>query len=67
MAFQYTNKKGITYHLHKREVILKGSGKVQTIYFFGKIPGTGAIDDLPEGFEVVENPRTGLPTLRRKK
>ncbi|KKQ66774.1 MAG: hypothetical protein US86_C0003G0017 [Candidatus Daviesbacteria bacterium GW2011_GWA2_38_24] len=65
MAYEYTNAKGTKYYLHRREVTLRGSGKVQRIYFFAKEPKDGAIDEIPEGYTVVENPRTGLPILKR--
>lgn len=65
MAYQHTNAKGNNYYLHQREVKLRGSGRMQTIYFFAKEPGKGAIDQVPEGFKVVENSRTGLPVLKR--
>jgi len=35
------------------------------IFYFSKDP-TNAIFDLPLGYEVVENPKTGLPFLRKK-
>lgn len=66
MAYQYTNKKRQQYFLHKREVILRGSGKMQTIYFFSKTVGNGAMNALPDGYLIVENTRTGLPVLKRK-
>jgi len=66
VAFEYTNQKGQKYYLHKREVTLRGSGKKQTIYYFAKITGVNAIDEVPEGFKVVENKRTGLPVLARQ-
>lgn len=65
MAYTYTNKKGTTYHLHKKEVTLRGGNRKQTIYYFAKTASTGAIDQVPSGFEVVENKKTGLPVLRR--
>ena len=34
MAFLYTNKKGEKYYLNKTVVKLRGSGKMQTLYFF---------------------------------
>ncbi|MBA3679146.1 hypothetical protein H0W80_03085 [Candidatus Saccharibacteria bacterium] len=64
MPFEQVNSKGQTYFLHQREVTLKG-GRLQTIYFFGKEAKEGAIDALPEGYEVIENTRTGLPILRK--
>ena len=66
MAFSQTNSKGLTYYLHKKEVTLRG-GRPQTIYYFGKEAKEGAIDEIPEGYEVMENKRTGLPMLRKKK
>ncbi|MEM5802231.1 MAG: hypothetical protein QXQ18_02495 [Candidatus Aenigmatarchaeota archaeon] len=55
MAYSYTNSKGQTYWLHTK------GGK---LFYFSKDP-EGAID-LPEGFVVVENPKTGLPMIRKK-
>ncbi len=43
---------------------MKKKGKA-TLYFFSKDP-RGAINALPKGFTVVENPKTGLPFLKRK-
>lgn len=64
MAYNHTNSKGQTYILHQRDVILKG-GREQRIYFFAREVKEGAIDALPEGYIVVENPRTGLPILKK--
>ncbi len=64
MAFTQVNSKGQTYYLHEREVTLKG-GRKQVIYFFGREAKEGAIDELPEGYEVIENTRTGLPILKK--
>lgn len=64
MAYNHTNSKGQTYYLHQRDVILKG-GREQRIYFFAREVKDGAIDALPEGYIVVENPRTGLPILKK--
>jgi hypothetical protein len=64
MAFSHVNSKGQTYYLHMRDVTLKG-GRVQRIYFFAREVKDGAIDALPEGYIVVENPRTGLPILKK--
>jgi len=68
MVYEYTSKKsGKKYKLYTRDVKLKG-GKIQTIYFFSaRKPKSGKPCDLPKGYEVVENPRTGLPFLRKKK
>ena len=64
MAYSHTNKKGTTYYLHSKKVMLKG-GREQTIYYFAKEVKAEACNDLPEGYIVVENPRTGLPILKK--
>ncbi len=63
MAYSHTNSKGQTYYLHSKDVTLRG-GRQQTIYYFAKEVKDGALDDLPEGKQVVENGRTGLPLLK---
>lgn len=66
MAYSVTSKKsGKPYYLHTRTTTLKG-GRKQQIYFFAGQPGEGALDDLPEGYQVIENERTGLPILKKK-
>lgn len=54
------------YTLYKRDVQLKG-GKMQTIYFFSKkTPKSGTPCELPMGYKVEVNKRTGLPYLKKK-
>lgn len=65
MAYSHTNSKGVTYYLHKKDVVLRG-GKEQTIYYFAKDERPEAIDELPDPYTVVENPRNGFLTLKRK-
>jgi hypothetical protein len=62
---QYKNKKGDEYYLHNKTIVLKGSGKNQTIYFFSKTQGDSEVEELPQGFKVIESTRTGLPILKR--
>ncbi len=64
MAFSYKNSKGQEYYLHARTTEL-ASGKSRTLYFFARNPGEGAIDKVPDGYEVSES-RTGLPVLKKK-
>lgn len=65
MAYSVQSKKtGETYYLHSREVTLRG-GRKQRIFFFARQVKDGALDDLPGGYEVMENSRTGLPMLKR--
>lgn len=66
MAYIHTNKKGQRYFLHSTIVKLRGGDRNQTIYFFARSERSNAVDDVPSGFEVVENKKTGLPVLRRK-
>lgn len=65
-AYAHTNSKGVTYYLHKKDVVLRG-GKEQTIYFFAKDDkgAKGEPTDLPTGYEVTENPRNGFLTIRK--
>jgi len=64
MAYEFKNSKGITYYLHSRVVNLKG-GRKQTIYYFAREVRPGAVDSLPEGFKIVETPKTGMPILKK--
>lgn len=64
MAYKHTNTKGINYYLHSKDVRLR-SGRSQRIYYFARETRPEAVDQVPEGFVVVENKRTGLPVLKR--
>jgi hypothetical protein len=64
MAYKHTNTKGQDYYLHSKEVKLR-SGRMQVIYYFAREVGPGALNELPKGFTVVENQRTGLPILKK--
>ena len=64
MAYSRVNARGQTYYLHSREVALRNN-RLQRIYFFAKTIKEGALDAMPEGYEIVENQRTGLPVLRK--
>lgn len=65
MAYSVASKKsGKTYYLHSKDVTLRG-GRQQTIYFFAQDVRDGSLDSLPEGYEVMENERTGLPMLKK--
>jgi hypothetical protein len=66
MAYQHTNSKGKTYHLHARTNLVGAAKKPVTLHYFGGQPKEG-VCDLPPGHEVVESPRTGLPMLKKKK
>lgn len=65
MAYSVQSKKtGETYYLHSKDVTLRG-GRKQTIYYFARAQKEGVLDDLPAGYEVMENSRTGLPMLKK--
>jgi len=67
MAYSAKSKKsGKTYYLHSKEVKLAGDRKQRIYYFAGDIR-SNAIDELPTGYEIIENKRTGLPMLRKKR
>ena len=63
MAYSFTNSKGNTYYLHKRDTTLK-NGRKQTIYFFAKEVKDGSMNAIPQGYEVAES-RNGLPVLKK--
>ena len=64
MPYRYENSRGQTYYLHGKEVTLQ-NGRRQQIFYFARAPKAGeALDALPPGRAVVENPRTGLPFLK---
>jgi hypothetical protein len=66
-AFSYTNSKGVTYYLHTKQVTLRG-GRIQPIYYFAKEERPDdAVEKLPDGYMVVENPRNGFLTLKKSK
>jgi len=64
VAYSTKSKKtGETYHLHSKEVTLRG-GRKQVIYYFAREERDNSCE-LPDGYVVMENPRTGLPMLKK--
>ena len=57
--FIYKAKTGQQFWLHIKE---RGKAK---LYYFSKDP-IGALNELPKGFEIVENTRSGMPFLKKK-
>ena len=55
MLSEFKNSKGLTYYFHRKGHLM----------YFSK-NAEGAVE-LPEGFEVIENSRTGLPLAKKKK
>lgn len=65
MAYSVESKKsGKTYYLHSKDVTLRG-GRNQKIFFFAQDVRDGSLDAVPAGYMVMENPRTGLPMLKK--
>jgi hypothetical protein len=50
MAFEYTNRKGVTYYL-RRSTTKRG----KTRYVFSRKPGGDEVEAVPEGYEVRES------------
>lgn len=65
-AYSYTNSKGQAYFLHKRNVKLRGDRPMTIYYFAREEKPEGGLDAVPEGYQVVENKKTGLPMLKKK-
>jgi hypothetical protein len=64
MAYSFTNSKGRTYFLHKKDTTLK-NGRTQTIFFFARdVRAEGSLDAVPAGYAVSES-RNGLPVLKK--
>ena len=64
MPYRYENRRGQTYYLHGKEVTLQ-NGRKQQIFSFAREAKAGeALNAIPAGREVIENPRTGLPFLK---
>jgi hypothetical protein len=64
MAYAFTNKKGVKYYLHSKNVNLKG-GRLQTIYYFARDIRPGALEAVPAGYQVIETAKTGMPILKK--
>jgi hypothetical protein len=65
MAYSIKSKKsGKTYYLHAKDVLLR-SGRKQRIFYFAHDQREGVLNQLPEGYQVKENARTGLPFLQK--
>ena len=60
MPYTYTNRKGVEYYLHA-----KTTAKGKTRYAMTR-ESDGALTELPEGYEIAENPN-GLVSVRQAK
>ncbi len=59
MGFEQTNSKGQKYFLHSQ--VMKNK---RVLFFFSKKKEGGI--EFPAGYKVIENPKTGLPMLKKK-
>ncbi len=64
MSYKQQNSKGNTYYLNKKEVT-RPNGQKFMLYFFSKDERNTACD-LPDTHVVVESPRNGFLTLKKK-
>jgi hypothetical protein len=66
MAYSVISKKsGKTFFLHCKQRILK-NGKTLPFYYFATTQGEGAVDNVPEGYEVLQSEKMALPMLKKK-
>ena len=63
-TFPYKNSIGQTCFRHSREVKLKNS-RVQRMYYFARDEREGLLTEVPQGYQVVETKRTGMPVLKK--
>jgi hypothetical protein len=67
VPYTHKNSKGDTYYLHAKDVTLR-NGRQQRIFYFARAEKQGeALDEVPNGYAVGENQRTGLPFLSKAK
>ncbi len=66
MAYSHKNSKGDTYYLHGKDVTLR-NGRQQKIFYFAREAKGDALNEVPAGYSVGENQRTGLPFLTKAK
>ena len=55
-----------TWYLHARSPAAPGRRKLRVFYFAREQRPAESVPELPPGFEVTLNPRTGMPLLRRR-
>jgi len=62
MVFTYKD-----YKLYKIEVNFRGIGQRPMYFFSKKKPKRGILCDMPDGYEIFLNKKTGLPLLKYSK
>lgn len=66
--YAHTNSRGATYYLFHKQVPLKNSDRVQTIYYFSKDPKNPKgvpLAKVPED-RIVSETKNGLPVLKKR-
>jgi len=64
MAYSFTNSKGKTYFLHRKQITSK-TGSTRDLFFFaGDLRPEFAVEEVPAGKHVVEL-NSGLPVLKK--
>ena len=66
MPFTFTSSRGIDWTLHTKEVVLRNK-HTQRIYWFARVETPNLSTTLPDGYEVMETSRTGMPVLKKIK
>jgi hypothetical protein len=65
-TYRHTNSKGVNYFLHAKTVTRRG-GKQQRIWYFARdLRLAESVGSLPARYTVIENPRNGFLTLKKK-
>ncbi len=67
MAYAHKNSKGDTYYLHGKNVTLRNGRQQRIFYFARQEKQDEALNEVPSGYSVGENQRTGLPFLTKAK
>lgn len=63
---EYTNTRGRTYYLHINQINLNNNAGQFASYYFARARNPEkAATAWPEGYEIVESGRNGLPCLRK--
>ncbi len=63
---EHKNSKGVMYYLNCKKV--KFGGKMRDLYYFSKAKVKETYcEELPAGYVIFENKKTGLPMLKPKK
>lgn len=64
MPYTFRNSKGDLYFLHRTTAGRNNDGE---LLYFAKSQNQNTIDELPDGYRVVESDRTGMPVVKKKR